>query len=158
MNALNWNDRGMIRRKSATIGRSFAGSVSGYLPSTITEMWEPQRDFAFLKLPVSGVRTIVAMSRSVLSLGLVVERWSRSCSTIPQIMVVTSEGSFHVYSIDLEAGGECVLQKTFRSVPFASFAKILLTGIDDRQSHGGNRGQHDEWMRWQCRSFCTLTW
>ena len=31
-------------------------------------------------------------------------------------MVVTSEGVLHVYSLDLEVGGECVLQKTFRYV------------------------------------------
>lgn len=59
--------RGMLRKKSLTIGRSFAGSVGGYLPSTLTEIWDPQRDFAFLKLPVAGVRTIVALSRCVLS-------------------------------------------------------------------------------------------
>jgi autophagy-related protein 18 len=39
--------------------------MGGYLPNTLTEMWEPQRDFAFLKLPISGVRSAVAMSRRV---------------------------------------------------------------------------------------------
>ena len=103
----------MLRRKSATLGRSFAGSVGGYLPSTLTEMWDPQRDFAFLKLPVSGVKTMVALSRYVVR-----SRENTGAefafSSVPQVMVVTSEGSLHVYSIDLESGGECVLQKSYK--------------------------------------------
>ena len=34
-------------------------------------------------------------------------------STSPQVMVVTSEGLFYSYAIDLESGGECVLQKSY---------------------------------------------
>lgn len=34
-------------------------------------------------------------------------------STTPQVMVVTSEGLFYSYAIDLENGGECVLQKSY---------------------------------------------
>jgi autophagy-related protein 18 len=34
-------------------------------------------------------------------------------STTPQVMVVTSEGSFYQYNIDLENGGECVLLKQY---------------------------------------------
>lgn len=30
---------------------------------------------------------------------------------MPQVMVVTSEGYFYQYNIDLENGGECVLLK-----------------------------------------------
>lgn len=50
----------MLRRSSLHIGRNIAGSVGSYLPEMITEMWEPARDFAFLKLPNSGVRSLVA--------------------------------------------------------------------------------------------------
>lgn len=58
-------DRGSLRKRSLNFGRSLAGAAGGYLPNTLTEMWEPQRDFAFLKLPSAGMRTLVAMSRSV---------------------------------------------------------------------------------------------
>lgn len=58
-------------------------------------------------------------------------------STTPQVMVVTSEGIFYSYAIDLEHGGECVLQKSYS----------LLDGMgDDPPSasvgagSGGGRG------------------
>ncbi|KAA1066579.1 autophagy protein [Puccinia graminis f. sp. tritici] len=100
---------GSLRKKSFNIGRSLAGAAGGYLPNTITELWEPQRDFASLKLPTSGVRTVVAMS-----------------GNSPHVMVVSSEGLFYVYSIDLENGGECILTKSHN----------LLEGLDsfDNQS------------------------
>ena len=85
---------GTLRRRSIALGRNVAGSVGGYLPNSLTEMWEPSRDFAFLKLPSQGVSSVVAVS-----------------STTPQVMVVTSEGYFYSYNIDLENGGECVLMK-----------------------------------------------
>lgn len=95
--------------------RNLAGSVGGFLPGAVTGMWDPQRDFAFLKLPTAGVRSVVALSRFVPSLP------SPFCtlpkrelySTTPQVMVVTSEGLFYSYAIDLENGGECVLQKSY---------------------------------------------
>src|SRR5277367_4641363 len=71
--------------------------MGGYLPNTITEMWEPARDFAWLKLPSSGARCIVALS-----------------GTMPQVMVISSEGYFYSYNIDLENGGECSLMKQYR--------------------------------------------
>lgn len=39
-------------------------------------------------------------------------------------MVVSSEGLFYCYNIDLENGGECVLQKSHS----------LLEGMDDQSS------------------------
>lgn len=45
------------------LGRNLAGSVGGFLPGAVTGMWDPQRDFAFLKLPTAGVRSVVALSR-----------------------------------------------------------------------------------------------
>jgi autophagy-related protein 18 len=87
------------------MGRGVAGVVGGYLPHAVTEMWEPMRDFAFIKLPKSGVglnsngqplRSVVAMS-----------------SSSPQVMLVTSDGGFYVFSIDMENGGEGVLLKQY---------------------------------------------
>jgi hypothetical protein len=52
-----------IRRQSLHLGRTVAGSVGNYLPDALTEMWEPTRDFAYLKLPNSGVQSVVALSK-----------------------------------------------------------------------------------------------
>lgn len=35
-------------------------------------------------------------------------------STAPQVFVVTSEGTLYSYHLDLEVGGECVLQKSYK--------------------------------------------
>ncbi|KAK6844304.1 autophagy-related protein 18 [Apiospora arundinis] len=99
------------------MGRSVAGVVGNYLPQTVTEMWEPMRDFAYIKLPKSSIaaskqnqqgggggagapgqqlRSVVAMS-----------------STSPQVMVVTNDGGFYVYNIDMEQGGEGYLVKQY---------------------------------------------
>jgi autophagy-related protein 18 len=51
-----------LRRRSYHIGKSFVGGVGGYLPRSVSEMWEPQRDFAFIKLRGNHGRTVVAMS------------------------------------------------------------------------------------------------
>lgn len=85
-----------LRRKSLQVTKSLSHSMGGYLPNTITEMWEPSRDFAFLRLPTSGARCVVALS-----------------GTMPQVMVISSEGYFYSYNIDLENGGECSLMKQF---------------------------------------------
>ena len=96
---------GLIRRTSQSVGTSLATTVGGYLPKGVAEMWEPERDFAWIRLPKSGsptaptsgsIRSVVAMS-----------------SNSPQIMVVTSEGGFYVFSIDLARGGEGTLMKQY---------------------------------------------
>jgi len=95
----------MIRRTSQMMGKNVAGVVGGYLPQAVTEMWEPARDFAFIKIPKGGtgenasagsLRSVVAMS-----------------SNFPHVMVVTSDGGFYVFSIDMENGGEGVLVKQY---------------------------------------------
>ncbi|OIW28033.1 WD40 repeat-like protein [Coniochaeta ligniaria NRRL 30616] len=109
----------MLRRSSQIMGRSVAGVVGSYLPQTVTEMWEPLRDFAYIKIPKSSssvasprgggggggagggssagpLRSVVAMS-----------------SSSPQVMVVTSDGGFYVFNIDMEHGGEGYLVKHF---------------------------------------------
>jgi autophagy-related protein 18 len=90
-----------------------AGAVTPYLPQSVTEMWEPQRDFASIKIPkpastaargtlIGGavpLRSVVAMS-----------------SNSPQIMVATSDGGFYVYNIDMQNGGEGVLVRQYTYV------------------------------------------
>ena len=52
-----------LRRKSLQMTKSISHSVGGYLPGALTEMWEPQRDFAWLRLPGGGgVRCVAAIS------------------------------------------------------------------------------------------------
>ncbi|KAJ2835280.1 autophagy protein [Coemansia erecta] len=87
---------GMLRRASwkGIVNSKFVGKAAQFMPDKISEMWEPSRDFAFLKLPKSNIQSVAVMS-----------------SSTPQIMVVTSDGYFYQYSIDLDKGGECVLLK-----------------------------------------------
>ncbi|KAL5637691.1 hypothetical protein ACGC1H_002081 [Rhizoctonia solani] len=85
-----------LRRKSLGLTRGIAGTMGGYLPGSLSDMWEPSRDFASLKLPTSGTRCIVALSNNT-----------------PNVMVVSSEGFFYSYTIDLDVGGECVLNKQY---------------------------------------------
>ena len=37
-------------------------------------------------------------------------------STLPQVMVISSEGFFYAYNIDLENGGECTLMRQYSLV------------------------------------------
>ena len=122
-----------LRRRSLHLTKNITSSVGGYLPNTLTEMWEPSRDFAFLKLPTSGARCIVALSGCVA--GLVsflvwcdAHRYVGIFRTMPQIMVVSSEGYFYSYSIDLENGGECSLMKQYS---YVLHARILLPDCSD---------------------------
>ncbi|KAI4252791.1 MAG: hypothetical protein LQ352_004073 [Teloschistes flavicans] len=112
---------GMIRRTSQNVSTSFAASVGAYLPTAVSEMWEPTRDFAWLKIPksssplsdpgLSGQRTTSGGSGlgSTAPLKSVVAMSHNS----PQVMVVTSEGRFYVFGIDLEKGGEGSLVKVY---------------------------------------------
>ncbi|KAH8158150.1 hypothetical protein CIB48_g10097 [Xylaria polymorpha] len=99
----------ILRRSSQIMGRSVAGVVGNYLPQTVTEMWEPLRDFAYIKIPKSaasgrqGAAVTNQQLRSVVAMS----------SSSPQVMVVTSDGGFYVFNIDMEHGGEGYLVKRF---------------------------------------------
>jgi autophagy-related protein 18 len=56
-----------IRRRSLHLTKNLTSSVGGYLPSALTEVWEPSRDFAFLRLPTTGTRCVVALSGCVIA-------------------------------------------------------------------------------------------
>ena len=90
----------LLRRTSQGVSTSLVTRAAGYLPSSVTELWEPQRDFAWLRVPrsTSGapVRCVVALAHHA-----------------PQVLVATSEGDFYVYSVDLEKGGEGTLVKRY---------------------------------------------
>jgi autophagy-related protein 18 len=104
----------MLRRSSQIMGRSVAGVVGSYLPQTVTEMWEPLRDFAYIKIPKTTITTSPRANagaggyptgplRSVVAMS----------SSSPQVMVVTSDGGFYIFNIDMEQGGEGYLVKQF---------------------------------------------
>lgn len=98
----------MIRRTSQNVGLSLMQHAGPYLPSSVTEVFEPARDFAWVKVlrqnkssnQTSGpIRSVVALS-----------------SNHAHLMVVTSEGLFYVFAIDLERGGEGVLLNRYPCV------------------------------------------
>lgn len=92
---------GMVRRTSQNVSKTFASTVGGYLPTAVSEMLEPARDFAWFKLPRN-----TASSESLKS----VVGFSQGGS---QVLVVTSDGQFLVYSIDTEKGGEAALSRQY---------------------------------------------
>ncbi|SPQ20532.1 1b25b404-10fb-44a7-b676-6c46686168ec [Thermothielavioides terrestris] len=100
----------MLRRSSQIVGRSVAGAVGPYLPQSVTSMLEPQRDFASIKIPKpSEPPARGAIVRGSAPLRSVVAM----CSNSPQVIVVTSDGGFYVFNIDLQKGGEGYLVKRF---------------------------------------------
>lgn len=88
----------MVRRTSQNVSTSLVSRAAGYLPTSVTEIWEPQRDFAWVKVPrgAEAVKSVVAMGNQA-----------------PSVMVATSEGGFFVFSVDLERGGEGTLVRRF---------------------------------------------
>lgn len=106
---LNPSFMSMVRRTSQNVSTSFVSRAAGYLPSAVTEIWEPARDFAWVKVPKARngnpVKSVVAMAQGA-----------------PQVMVATSEGDFLVYNIDLDKGGEGTLvrQYSYASTPSES--------------------------------------
>ncbi|CAD0113642.1 unnamed protein product [Aureobasidium uvarum] len=83
----------MMRRTSQNVSTTLVSRAAGYLPNAVTEIWEPARDFAWVKIPKGRngqpVKSVVAMGEAA-----------------PEVMVATSEGDFLIYNIDLENGGE----------------------------------------------------
>lgn len=101
------------------MGRGVAGVVGSYLPQTVTEIWEPARDFAFIKIPkpsganANSASGAGATSRISAGNGLPPRSVVAMSSSSPQVMVVTNDGEFYVFNIDMENGGEGVLVKQF---------------------------------------------
>ncbi|KAJ7448411.1 WD40 repeat-like protein [Mycena latifolia] len=96
---------GTLRRRSLHLTSSLTKAAAAYLPipAGLAEMWEPARDFAWLRLPAGASSGGAGERRCVVGLS----------STTPHVMVISSDGYFYAYSIDLERGGECVLVKQF---------------------------------------------
>lgn len=101
--AINPTLGSLFRRTSQTVGKSLVATVGGYLPNAVAEIWEPARDFAWVKIPKSTNQSHFGPLRSVVALS----------NNGPQVMVVTNEGNFFVFNVDLEKGGEGTLVKQF---------------------------------------------
>jgi autophagy-related protein 18 len=67
------------------------------IPDAINTIFEPQRDFAFARIPTQskGSKNICAMSNN------------------NQVMVALEDGKFYQYDLNSEQGGECTLLKEF---------------------------------------------
>ena len=72
-------------------------SITSYLPGIISEAFEPFRDFARIKL-----------SSPVLNI-------SSFNSESSQVYIVTRDGFFFQYLLDVDSGGECELSHQFRT-------------------------------------------
>ena len=111
---LNPTWQSMLRRTSQNFGKTFAAKVGGYLPTAVAEMWEPTRDFAWVKVRKSGAsgsETSPGGPASAVPVGSAVKSVVALSPNHPKIMVATSEGEFLVYRIDLERGGEGFLEE-----------------------------------------------
>lgn len=116
---LNPTFASMLRRTSQTVGKSVFATMGGYLPSAVSEMWEPSRDFAWVKIPRNANSSSTGPVKSVVAMR----------NDGPQIMVVTSDGTYYIFNIDLEKGGEGTLFKRYKyaSDSSPSLSEPLLT-------------------------------
>ncbi|KAK3901055.1 WD40-repeat-containing domain protein [Staphylotrichum tortipilum] len=103
----------MLRRSSQLVGRSVAGAVGSYLPQSVTEMWEPQRDFASIKIPKPSGGSARGSAGSLIGGAAPLRSVVAMSSNSPQIMVATSDGGFYVYNVDMQRGGEGCLVRQY---------------------------------------------
>lgn len=95
------NFMSLVRRTSQNVSTSIVSRAAGYLPSSVTEIWEPQRDFAWVRVPRGQSGTA---QKCVVAMG----------NHSPAVLVATNEGDFFVFSIDLEKGGEGTLVQQYQ--------------------------------------------
>lgn len=119
----------MIRRSSQTLGRKAAQKMGDFLPSRFSSILEPTRHFASLKIHTAAkdVKSIAAISstahRELVQPSVVRDDYSSSPRSqmsrellpldLIHINVVTSEGYFYTYGLDLERGGDCILLQQY---------------------------------------------
>lgn len=95
----------MFRRTSQMMGKNVAGVVGGYLPQAMTEMFEPARDFAFIKLKNNSAdEKNGEHSRTVVAFQELRQSGSPECL---DVHVATNSGMLHTFTLDLKNGGEC---------------------------------------------------
>ncbi|KAH6906012.1 WD40 repeat-like protein [Coprinopsis sp. MPI-PUGE-AT-0042] len=115
-----------LKKRGLQMTKTLTTSVGSYLPHSLTEIWEPERDFAWLRVPASGQRAAAASASTPPATGSGSSGGSGAGAggggirtivslspTMPHVMVISSDGYFYLYSIDLEKGGECALLKQY---------------------------------------------
>ncbi|KAE9966597.1 hypothetical protein EG327_011780 [Venturia inaequalis] len=90
-----------FRQVSQGMVSNVSSRMGSYLPTSITTALEPQRDFAHVKIPKTSPNNNTGPMRSIVAMS----------PNHPQLMVVTSEGLMGVYNINLERGGEGILER-----------------------------------------------
>jgi len=88
-----------VSRKMSLINGVKNRMSSMLIPDAINTIFdfEPQRDFAFAKIPIQskGSKSICAINN------------------VNQVMVALEDGKFYQYDLNVEQGGECVLSKEY---------------------------------------------
>jgi autophagy-related protein 18 len=82
--------------KPKSIFTSVTSKAAPFLPSSFSDLWDPERDWCRAKIP-KGEKCLVAPMEG-------------------QLLVVTDQGYFYQFTMDLEKGGELVPSKTFSYV------------------------------------------
>lgn len=62
---------------------------------------------------------------------------------MPHVMVISSEGYFYSYNIDLENGGECSLMKQYRQEILSDSRRVRLLMLVQSTRFRGRLGDHD---------------
>eukprot|EP01135_Chromosphaera_perkinsii_P004176 Nk52_evm83s270 gene=Nk52_evmTU83s270 len=96
--------------------RSSLSQIKAYLPEALSDIIEPERDFAFVKLPNSNIQNLCALGNSS-----------------SEVMVVSAEGYFYLYGIS-EEGGECNLLKQYSILEPTSENKIIDDSATDLET------------------------
>ncbi|XP_004709391.1 WD repeat domain phosphoinositide-interacting protein 1 [Echinops telfairi] len=78
------------------VGRVFMAATN-YLPSQVSDMMNQDRAFATGRLSFSGQGNICTLA---------------TIQKLPRLLVASSDGRLHIYNLDPQDGGECVLIKT----------------------------------------------
>ncbi|KAJ3073721.1 autophagy protein [Podochytrium sp. JEL0797] len=110
---------------------SATSAVSSFLPNQLTEIFDPQRDFAFARVPqtakgfqntcaiLGGPGPLPTTTSSPSPFGAppgfdTQEGLSASVAGAPlQLVVVSGSGFYYTFGIDAEMGGECMQLKEF---------------------------------------------
>lgn len=75
---------------------------ASYLPSQVSNVLKQGRDFATVKLPFSGEKSVCAI--------IVLQK-------VPRVVVAGSDGYLYIYNLDPAEGGECSLIRQHQLIP-----------------------------------------
>lgn len=96
-------------------------SSANYLPSQVSNVLSQGRDFATVKLPVSGPKNVCAIT---------------TIQKLLRVVVAAYDGYLYVYNLDPQNGGECDLIRQHRLFELSS----SVSGSATAAPHGGDQG------------------